>query len=167
MKRLITWMLAGVLFVTGCAPRVAYSDTVACSRLVTTALQAMGDPAEYLSADEDHYDFYFGGQEGFGEVEDVQVVFHRETTNVNELGVFRADDEEDVAAVRGMVEQYLHDQVENLRSFAANYSPKDMEKIEGAGVRVYGTYVVYYILNDEDAASALEAVKQAIIVNES
>lgn len=167
MKRLTTWILTVLLIVTGCAPRVAYSDTVACSRLVTIALQAMGNPAEYLSADEDHFTFYFGGQEGFDEVEDAQVVFHRETTNVNELGIFRADDEEDVAAVRDMVESYLNDQTENLRSFAANYSPKDMKKIEGAGVQVYGTYVIYYILDDEDAASALEAVKQGIIVNES
>jgi hypothetical protein len=127
----------------------------------------MGDSAEYLSADEDHYDFYFEKEQAFDEVADCYVVFHRETTNVNELGIFRADDEEDVAAVRDMVESYLNDQTENLRSFAANYSPKDMEKIEGAGVQVYGTYVIYYILDDEDAASALEAVRRAITVNES
>ena len=116
MKRLTTWILTVLLIVTGCAPRTAYSDAVACSRLVTIALQAMGNPAEYLSADEDHFTFYFGGQEAFDEVEDAQVVFHRETTNVNELGIFRADDEEDVAAVRDMVESYLNDQTENLRS---------------------------------------------------
>ncbi len=167
MKRLITCILAGLLLVTGCAPRVTYSDTVACAQLVETALQTMEAPEDYLSADEEHFSFYFGGQEAFDEVEDAQVVFHRETTNVNELGIFRADDEENVAAVREMVEEYLDGQVENLRSFAANYSPKDMEKIEGAGVRVYGTYVIYYILDDGDATRALEAVKQAITGNES
>lgn len=167
MKRIMTCLLAGLLLVTGCAPRVTYSDTVACARLVTIALQTMGDAEDYLPADEDHFAFYFGGQEAFDEVEDARVVFHRETTNVNELGVFRADDEENVTAVREMVEEYLDGQVENLRSFAANYSPWDMEKIEGAGVRVYGTYVVYYILDDGDATRALEAVRQAITENES
>ena len=167
MKRVMTCMLAGLLLVTGCVPRVTYSDTVACARLVTIALQEMENAEDYLPADEDHFAFYFGGQEAFDEVEDAQVVFHREATNVNELGIFRADDEEDVTAVRDMVEKYLHDQVENLRSFAANYSPRDMEKIESAGVRVYGTYVVYYILDDGDATRTLEAIRQAITENES
>ena len=80
-------------------------------------------------------------------------------TDVNEIGVFRASSEQDVEAVRAMVQAYLDDQTVNLRSFAANYSHADMAKIDNAGVEIYGVYVVYYILDAEAETTALDAVK--------
>ena len=162
MKRIWIGAVISLLLLTGCSPRTDYRDTVSCSQLAKAALQGMGDAEQYLPADADHYDFYFGKDDAYDEVEDGYVVFHRETANVDELGIFRADDGEDVEEVRAMVERYLEGQVESLRSFAANYSPRDMEKIEGAGVRVYGRYVVYYILDGEDAERVLRTVEREL-----
>jgi hypothetical protein len=83
-------------------------------------------------------------------------------TDVNEVGVFRASSEQDAEAVRAMVQTYLEEQTTNLRSFAANYSPADIAKIDNAGIEVYGVYVVYYILDAESETAALDAVKQLL-----
>jgi hypothetical protein len=91
-------------------------------------------------------------------------MFSRAETDVNEFGIFRAETTADATAVREMVQTYLDDQTANLRSFAANYSPDDMAKIDNAGIEVYGCYVVYYILDAEDEAAVLNAIKQKIIV---
>ena len=161
MKRVWIILLAGLALV-GCAKRVTYNNSVLSASLVEQAISSMGQAEDYLMADEDHYDFYFGVEDAMDEVEDCCIAYHRETTNVGELGVFRAEDEEDVPAVRAMVQRYLDGQVENLRAFAANYSPRDMEKIEGASVRVLGTYVVYYILDEDDAERVMRTWEEAL-----
>ena len=161
MRRGWIILLAGLSLV-GCATRVTYDNTTSSVELVERAVSSLGQAEDYLPADEDHFDFYFGTEDAMDEVEDFSVVYHRETTNVNEIGIFRVDDEEDVPAVRAMVQNYLDGQVENLRAFAANYSPRDMKKIEGASVRVLGTYVIYYILDEEDAGRAMRVLEEAL-----
>lgn len=161
MKRVWIILLAGLALV-GCAKHVTYDNSVLSASLVEQAISSMGQAEDYLSVDEEHYDFYFGAEDAMDEVEDCSVVCHRETTNVDEIGIFRVHDAEDVPAVREMVQRYLDGQVENLRAFAANYSPRDMEKIEGASVRVLGTYVVYYILDEEDAERVMRTWEEAL-----
>lgn len=161
MRRGWVILLAGLALV-GCTKRVAYDNTASSAQLTERAVSSMGQAEDYLSVDEEHYDFYFGAEDAMDEVEDCSVVCHRETTNVDEIGIFRVHDAEDVPAVREMVQRYLDGQVENLRAFAASYSPHDMKKIEGAGVRVLGVYVVYYILDEEDAGRAMRALEEAL-----
>lgn len=161
-KVLITTLALFCLALTACSPQKRYDHDADADDVAERMVAAIGSRADYMSADDDHYEFYFGDNAAFLLVEDAEMVFSRLETDVNELGVFCVNFEQNVAAVRDMVQRYLDDQTANLRSFAANYSPEDMAKIDNAGIEVYGRYVVYYILDAEDEAAALDAVKRMI-----
>ena len=147
------------LLLCACGDKSAYADDVASNQVADAMVSAIGAAEDYMSGDADLYDFYFGEQEAYAKVKDCKILFSRLETDVNEIGVFRASSEQDVEAVRAMVQAYLDDQTVNLRSFAANYSHADMAKIDNAGVEIYGVYVVYYILDAEAETTALDAVK--------
>ncbi len=166
MKKILIVVLALVcLALCACGDKSAYASDVASDKVADDMVSAIGQADDYMSGDADLYEFYFGEQEAYAKVKDCKILFSRVETDVDELGVFRAASEQDAAAVRAMVQKYLDDQTANLRSFAANYSPEDMAKIDNAGIEVYGCYVVYYILDAEDETAALSAVKQAIALD--
>jgi hypothetical protein len=61
-----------------------------------------------------------------------------------------------------MVERYLNDRTEGLRTFAANYSPEELAKIDNASISTYGRYVVYDILDEADRTAALGTVEKLL-----
>ena len=163
MKRMLIFALALIcLMLASCGNKSVYVSDVASSQVADRMAAAIGATEDYMSGDADLYEFYFGDQGSFAKVEDCKILFSRLETDVNEVGVFRASSEQDAEAVRAMVQTYLDEQTANLRSFAANYSPADIAKIDNAGIDVYGVYVVYYILDAEDETAALGAVKQLL-----
>ena len=163
MKRMLIFALALVcLMLAACGNKSVYVSDVASNQVADRMAAAIGATEDYMSGDADLYEFYFGGQDAYAKVEDCKILFSRLETDVNEVGVFRASSEQDAEAVRAMVQTYLDEQTANLRSFAANYSPADIAKIDNAGIEVYGVYVVYYILDAEDETAALGAVKQLL-----
>jgi hypothetical protein len=165
MKRIMLVLLALLcLTLCACTPKNQYVDNVLPSALANNIVAEIGTSEDYMSADVDHYEFYFGEHKANAKVVDCAIMFSRAETDVNEFGIFRAETTADATAVREMVQTYLNDQTANLRSFAANYSPDDMAKIDNAGIEVYGCYVVYYILDAEDETAVLNAIKQKIIV---
>lgn len=125
-------------------------------------VDAIGGQGDYMEADDDVYDFYFGESEGYPLLDDACMMLAREETNVGELGVFEAEREEDAQVVYDMVRKYFDDRTEGLRAFAANYSPEDLAKIDNAGIATYGKYVVYYILNEAEQAAAIGALEDAL-----
>ncbi len=154
MKKLCIWMALATLLLAlvGCGEKEY--KTVPAGELSEAMIEAIGDSSsEYLYSTENHYEIYFGEHEAYGKLADASMVFSRAETDVNEFGVFRANTAADAAVLKTMIEEYVADQTEMLRSFAANYSPTDMEKIDNAAVEVKGNYVFYYILSqaDEDA----------------
>ena len=160
MKRILSLAIAVLcLMLCACGSKVNYVSDVTSDKVANAMASAIGKSEDYMGGDTDLYEFYFGGQETYAKVKDCKILFSRLETDVNEMGVFRAASEQDVAAVRAMVQGYLDEQTATLRSFAANYSPEDMAKIDNAGIDVYGVYVVYYILDAEHEAEALDAVK--------
>lgn len=123
---------------------------------------AMEGQGTYMEAADDVYDFYFGQSEAYPLVDDICMMFARKEADVGEFGVFEAEREQDVPLVRDMVQKYFDDRTEGLRALAANYSPKDLQKIDNAGIEVYGRYVVYYILDEVDKTAALDAVEDTL-----
>ena len=161
LKRTIPTLLLLACLVSCTAVR-AYTDDVDAENVAEHMIAALGAQDTFMEADDDLYDYYFGEHAAYHLVDDASMMFSREETDVSELGVFEAEREADVPAVRDMVKAYLDDRTATLRAFAANYSSEDLQTIDHAGIQVYGRYVVYYILSEADQAVALEAAENML-----
>ena len=137
-------------------------DDVDADDIAARMTAAIDGQGAYMEADDDVYDFYFGQSEAYPLLDDACMMFSRKETDVGEFGVFEAEREQDVKSVYAMVQKYFDDRTEGLRALAANYSPEDLQKIDNAGIRVYGRYVVYYILDEADKTAALDAVEDML-----
>lgn len=167
MKQLLVRLLCALLCLFMCLGAVAcgktkYADDVAAAKVAETAIEAIGSTDDYIDGTADYFSFYFEGEQGAELVTDCRFMFHAETTDVNEVGVLRVASAKDASAVEQLARNYLAEQTVYLRSFAQNYSPEDMTKIDNADVEIIGCYVIYYILSPEDEASALNAVREAL-----
>ena len=161
MKKILICVLAVLTCMSAfsCSSSPAYSDGVPVGQLTDAALNAVGSAEEYMDGTDNYFSFYFEGKRGAESISESRMMFHKQETNVNELGIFRADSAKSADAVKALVQSYLDEQTDYLRSFAQNYSPADLQKIDNADVTVMGCYVVYYILSPEDETKALDAVK--------
>jgi len=79
--------------------------------------------------------------------------------NIDEFGIFKAKDSEQVSAVQKAVEDYLQ-----MRSdtWMPEYMPEERPKLDSAEVRTVGYYVMYAILSDEDRDAAFKAFTAAL-----
>lgn len=147
-----------------CSSVPAYSSSVSVAQLMDEALDTVGSSENYMDGTDNYYAYYFEGRDGAEHIDECRMMFHVKETNVNELSIFRVDSVKNASAVESLARAYLAEQTEYLRSFAKNYSPEDLKKIDNADVTVIGCYVVCYILTPEDETAALAAVKTALTV---
>lgn len=80
---------------------------------------------------------------------------------VDEYGIFKAKDETEATAVAALAEGYLQFRMDNWMS---EYMPEEYPKLEEAEVQTYGCYVLYTILDAEQAEQVQEAVSAALLV---
>lgn len=164
-KFLIAALAVLMLWVSvACSSAPAYSDGVAAEQLVGDALGAIGSTEDYIDGTSNYFAYYFEGKEGAEHIVECRMMFHKQETNVNELGVFRVDGAKAADEVKVLVQSYLAEQQDYLRGFAKNYSPEDMKKIDNAAVIVKGCYVIYSILLPEDEDRALAAIEATLAV---
>ena len=82
-------------------------------------------------------------------------------TNVDEYGLFKAKDEKEAAALAADVQSYLD---ERLSTWMDEYMPEEKPKLENAKVKVMGSYVIYCILSEADAATAMATFESCLSV---
>lgn len=166
MKKILIAALAVLMLIASvaCSSAPAYSDGVAVEQLTADAIGAIGSTEDYIDGTSNYFAYYFEGKEGAEHIGECRMMFHKQETNVSELGVFRVDSAKATDKVKTLVQSYLAEQQDYLRGFAKNYSPEDMNKIDNAAVTVKGCYVIYYILSPEDEAKALDAIEDALSV---
>ena len=75
-------------------------------------------------------------------------------TNINEYGIFQGKDEEQTAALKTALEDYLAYRQE---LWMDEYLPQEKPKLDNAKVWVEGNYVMYAILGDEELEAAHNA----------
>ena len=113
MKKILTVCLALIcLTLCACTPKKQYVDNVASSALADNVIAAIGASEDYMSADADHYDFYFGESSASASVLDHALIFSRAETDVNEFGIFRVKSEGYTTVAR--VDCILTDDFENM-----------------------------------------------------
>ncbi len=90
---------------------------------------------------------------------DYIVIKANNAKNINEIGIFKLKDGK-AAEFKKIVTQYLEGIQQKYR--AMDYFPEEVEKIDCAKVEVYGNYVIYSFLNENDTEAFYRAVENLI-----
>ena len=82
-----------------------------------------------------------------------------EAKNINEIGIFHSKGEY-LGYVKDIVENYVEEKKMLYR--AMDYFPEEITKIDCADVVCYGNYVIYYFLNETDAMTLNNQLKNKL-----
>ena len=83
----------------------------------------------------------------FAGTEDIErtVRYSVMSSNIDEVGVFRARDEMHAERLASLCREYLRLMLEEQGAFIASYAPEELPKLENAEVRIIGDFVIYSI----------------------
>lgn len=160
MKKLLVALLALALLLSfGCRQKIEYRTDVSCAAITAEICDELSKEDAFLPFGEDHVRFSFENTDRFA---DKSLVYSAPSENIDEIGVFRADSDEDVEELRRLCEQYVTTLREDMRAFVESYAPREAQKLDRAEVKVFGHYVVYTVLDDADRAEAYEEIEELL-----
>ena len=157
-KGFVFLLILSLLCTVGCR-QVSYRDDVLCETITTAVCEEIEDDEEFLPFGEDHIRFSFEGTDRFA---DKSLVYSVRAENIDEIGVFLAESDEDVDELRRLCEQYVTTLREEQRAFVASYAPREATKLDAADVHVFGRYVVYTVLSEDDREEAFETLEEML-----
>lgn len=90
---------------------------------------------------------------------DYVVIKAKNAKNINEIGIFKVEKGND-RKMKSEVEEYVANLQKTYR--AMDYFPEEVEKIDCATVKVFGNYVVYSFLNENDTEAFYSAIEKEL-----
>lgn len=160
MKRLFAFLLLIALLTGfGCRQKKEYRDDVSCETITSEVCDELSGEESFLPFGEDHIHFSFEATDRFA---DKSLVYSAPSENIDEIGVFRADNDADIAELRRLCEQYVITLREDMRAFVESYAPREATKLDRAEVKVFGHYIVYTVLSDDDRKEAYEEIEELL-----
>ena len=159
MKRMTAFALAFIfLFLAGCQ-KPEYRDDLSCREIADRLCDLLPVSGGYEQFGKEHLQYSFDNADGY---EDECLMYSVLSENINEIGVFHADEEENVQALRQNCEQYLARMREEERAFIESYAPREAAKLDAAEVRVFGEYIIYVVLSPEDRDKVFDEAKNLL-----
>ncbi len=160
MKKILCLCLA---LITLALPLVScskdYADDVSVDDLRDALEDSLtGTVPEYSLADKGYLDDYFTIPDY---VSDYVICFSTPGDNLDEFGIFHVT-EDNADDLKDKLEDYLSDSYDQNLNWYNSYMPEETPKLRDAEVKVFGNYVVYTVLSDEDAKAAFEAVENKL-----
>lgn len=152
-RRIVSFALLLVVAVSllcSCGKKAGYKNNVEVGKLAESAEKAA--KLEGLSEIDDNY-INNRMQLELTDVSEYVVKVNVYGTNIDEYGIFKAENEKQAKALSAELEDYLKRRDDE---WMHEYMPEEYPKLEKAECKSYGNYVVYAILSD-DAKSALFA----------
>lgn len=151
---LSTVMLLGLMTACGGA---SYRDDVPVSQLETAIEAAIGGGDTMIQATDTYMTTSMKLEAS--SYEEACVKMDSQGVNIDEYGVFKAADEGSAKELKTLLDAYLQFR---LDSWAPEYMPDQLPKLQNAEVIVKGSYVMYTILSEEARTAAEEAVENAL-----
>lgn len=149
-------MLLGLL--AACGGNGSYRDDVSIDELAAAVDAAIADSGAMIEAP----DNYISGtmQMPVSEYDGYCIKLNSMGVNIDEYGIFKGKDSEQVQEIKKAAEEYLRWYMEER--WMPEYMPQEYPKLENAEVKVAGNYVMYAILSDSTRASAFEVFQNAL-----
>ena len=94
---------------------------------------------------------------------DYTVIRDNDAKNINEIGIFKFNDG-GLYEFEPIVKKYLEEKQNMYR--AMNYLSNEAEKIEFAKVKIFGNYIIYSFLNEENTNTLYSNIEN-LLKNES
>ncbi|MGE4352758.1 MAG: DUF4358 domain-containing protein [Oscillospiraceae bacterium] len=150
-------LLLILILLTGCGSSdTEYKTDVALSDLAE-AVDAVIDSDSLVAMDDSYLvNAMQLDPENFA---DYMVKINATGVNIDEYGIFKAQDDESVDSVKAAAEGYLQLRLDN---WMPEYMPEELPKLENAQVKVCGRYVMYAILSDEQSQAAFSAFEATL-----
>ena len=153
------------LLLTACSAPMNYRTDLPAEEVTKAITKEIPAESGYRPQGSDFMQLYL--KDAVPAVFDYSIVSAIAADDYAEIGVLFVKKHEDVATVEAAVTSYLDYFRETYTPQAQQYDPTELQKIEDATCRVYGNYVVYTILTEEDLKTVDETVKSLLSVAES
>ena len=136
----------------------AYSDVISAAELAQEMEEEL-DHTEFRTAHNNWLDDYVTLPEGLS---DYRICFSADGSNLNEFGIWhvRADQ---IAPLEATLRAYLAESLLRNREFYNSYIPQETPKLEHAEVRVFGNYVCYAILDENDRTVFFRTLEEELL----
>ena len=115
-----------------------------------------GEFGEYSSAD---LNLFFPDSELF---DDFYVIYSKDNTDVSELGILHASNDENAKKLLEDAQLYIKDNQEQKREFLRNYSPSELEKLNSAEARRFGNYVIFTVADQDEKSKIFQKAEELL-----
>ena len=159
ITRFFVLMLSCAAFLVSCSSK-EYRKDIGCSELGNIAVESFGDGEGYSEYSASFIEYEFG--ENARNADDSAIVYSERVEDINEIGIFFADDEDDVRDIAKDCRKYIEDMKENKRAFISSYAPSELPKLDAAGVKICGNYVIYCILDKDTADIVYDKIEERL-----
>lgn len=156
-KRAIAIILTFTLPLLCSCRKIKYKSDISCKEL--TDIIETANEKEYQSYDGDYIEYIL---EDTSYCNDHSIIYSSEVNDIDELGILKANSENDAKTLYGMLIDYITDAKEGQRAFIASYAPNELPKLDSARVERFGCYIIYSIATPEDSEKAISAITTAL-----
>lgn len=94
--------------------------------------------------------------------DDACVVYSSDSTDVCEVGIFHAPDEESAKRLFEEAKSYIKNMQEQKSEFLRNYSPAELPKLNSAEARRFGNYVIFAIGDQDDKSNLFKKAEELL-----
>ena len=134
-----------------------YSDDVGCYELCERALISIDEREEFSDYGKEYIKYFFEDSELH---DDFRIVYSTETDDIDELGIFHAPSADAAKEISDTVKNYISEMQNTQRAFIGSYAPEELPKLDRAEVRVFGNYVVYAIMEEDEKSDVFSEIEE-------
>ncbi len=156
LKKIIFIIICLCVFIrifTSCSQE-EYSDSLSCSELSNALSREISVPeGEFSQYTTEELKFFFPNQSIYTEA---YIIYSADSTDIAELGILRASDEESAKTLYEEVKSYIKNLQEQKQEFLRNYAPNELQKLNSAQARRYGSYVIFTVSDSSEQNNVFE-----------
>ena len=156
LKKIIFIIICLCVFIrifTSCSQE-EYSDSLSCSELSNALSREISVPeGEFSQYTTEELKFFFPNQSIYTEA---YIIYSADSTDIAELGILRASDEESAKTLYEEVKSYIKNLQEQKQEFLRNYAPNELQKLNSAQARRYGSYVIFTVSDSSEQKNVFE-----------
>lgn len=138
-----------------------YSDEVSCYELCDKAISSIEESDEFSDYGKEYIKYFFEDSELH---DDFRIVYSTETDDIDELGIFHAPSADSAKEIATTVQNYISEMQNTQRAFIGSYAPEELPKLDNAEVRVFGNYVVYAIMDEDEKSDVFSTIDKSLVL---